>query len=122
MVRSTSDAANLACLAPRTPTQVVAVMLCDHCPVLTACRQTAEERDEGGGVWKSIEACDQDEEGGMTQPPDHYRVTIHLIESSTVELLRSTEPQRLKISISPAVLPAGPTQAGPYLPAARWAT
>jgi hypothetical protein len=29
----------------------VAVMLCDHCPVLTVCRETAELRDERLGVW-----------------------------------------------------------------------
>jgi hypothetical protein len=29
----------------------VAIMLCDHCPVLTACRQPAELRQETWGVW-----------------------------------------------------------------------
>jgi Transcription factor WhiB len=29
----------------------VAVMLCRHCPVLTVCRDTAEQRDERFGVW-----------------------------------------------------------------------
>jgi hypothetical protein len=31
--------------------RAVAVMLCDHCPVLTVCRQTAELRQESCGVW-----------------------------------------------------------------------
>ena len=31
--------------------RVVAVMLCDHCPVLQVCRDTAEQRDERWGVW-----------------------------------------------------------------------
>jgi hypothetical protein len=29
----------------------VAVMLCDHCPVLTVCRDTAETRGERWGAW-----------------------------------------------------------------------
>ena len=28
-----------------------AVTLCQHCPVLTVCRNTAEQRDERWGVW-----------------------------------------------------------------------
>jgi hypothetical protein len=31
--------------------RATAVMLCDHCPVLTVCRETAELRDERLGVW-----------------------------------------------------------------------
>jgi hypothetical protein len=31
--------------------RAVAVMLCDHCPVLTVCRDTAELRQETWGVW-----------------------------------------------------------------------
>jgi hypothetical protein len=30
---------------------VDAIMLCDHCPVLTVCRDTAELRQETWGVW-----------------------------------------------------------------------
>ena len=31
--------------------RATAVMLCDRCPVLTVCLQTAEQRDERWGVW-----------------------------------------------------------------------
>jgi WhiB family redox-sensing transcriptional regulator len=31
--------------------RAVAVMLCDHCPILTECRDHAEENDERWGVW-----------------------------------------------------------------------
>jgi hypothetical protein len=31
--------------------RAVAVMLCDHCPVLNVCRSTAELRQETWGVW-----------------------------------------------------------------------
>jgi hypothetical protein len=31
--------------------RAIAVMLCDHCPVLTVCRDTAKQRDERWGVW-----------------------------------------------------------------------
>ena len=31
--------------------RAIAVMMCDHCPVLTACRDTAELRQETWGVW-----------------------------------------------------------------------
>jgi hypothetical protein len=31
--------------------RAVAVMLCDHCPVLTVCRDTAEQRQVTWGVW-----------------------------------------------------------------------
>jgi hypothetical protein len=38
--------------------RAIAVTLCDHCPVLTVCRDTAEQRDErrgvSGGVDRSI--------------------------------------------------------------------
>ncbi|MFL6047908.1 MAG: WhiB family transcriptional regulator [Propionibacteriaceae bacterium] len=30
-------------------------MLCDHCPVLTVCRDTAEERGETWGVWGGVD-------------------------------------------------------------------
>ena len=32
-----------------------AIMLCNHCPVLTVCRDTAEERDERWGVWGGVD-------------------------------------------------------------------
>jgi len=35
--------------------RAVAVMLCDHCPVLNACRDTAEARDEQWGVWGAVD-------------------------------------------------------------------
>ena len=35
--------------------RVVAVMLCDHCPVLQVCRDTAEQRDERWGVWGGVD-------------------------------------------------------------------
>jgi Transcription factor WhiB len=31
--------------------RATAVMLCDHCPILTVCRDTAEQRQETWGVW-----------------------------------------------------------------------
>ena len=38
-------------LSERETERATAVMLCDHCPVLTVCRDTAEQRDERWGVW-----------------------------------------------------------------------
>jgi hypothetical protein len=35
--------------------RATAVMLCDHCPVLTVCRQTAELRDERWGIWGGVD-------------------------------------------------------------------
>jgi hypothetical protein len=35
--------------------RAIAVMLCDHCPVLTVCRDTAEQRDERWGVWGGVD-------------------------------------------------------------------
>jgi hypothetical protein len=35
--------------------RAVAVMLCDHRPVLTACRDTAELRQENWGVWGGVD-------------------------------------------------------------------
>jgi hypothetical protein len=35
--------------------RAIAVMLCDYCPVLTVCRDTAEARDEHWGVWGGID-------------------------------------------------------------------
>jgi len=35
--------------------RATAVMLCDHCPVLTVCQDTAEQRDERWGVWGGID-------------------------------------------------------------------
>jgi hypothetical protein len=35
--------------------RATAVMLCDHCPVLTVCRDTAEQRDERWGVWGGVD-------------------------------------------------------------------
>jgi hypothetical protein len=35
--------------------RAAAVMLCDHCPVLTVCRDTAELRDERWGVWGGVD-------------------------------------------------------------------
>jgi hypothetical protein len=32
-----------------------AVMLCDHCPVLQACQDTAVQRDERWGVWGGVD-------------------------------------------------------------------
>jgi hypothetical protein len=38
-------------LSERERERQVAIMLCDHCPVLTVCRDTAELRQETWGVW-----------------------------------------------------------------------
>jgi hypothetical protein len=35
--------------------RATAVLLCDHCPVLTVCRTTAEQRDERWGVWGGVD-------------------------------------------------------------------
>jgi hypothetical protein len=33
----------------------IAITLCDHCTVLTVCRDTAEQRDERWGVWGGVD-------------------------------------------------------------------
>jgi hypothetical protein len=38
-------------LSERDAERATAVMLCDHCPILTVCRDTAEQRQETWGVW-----------------------------------------------------------------------
>ena len=38
-------------LSERDHERATAVMWCDHCPVLTVCRETVELRDERWGVW-----------------------------------------------------------------------
>jgi hypothetical protein len=35
--------------------RAIAITLCDHCPVLTVCRDTAEQRDERWGVWGGVD-------------------------------------------------------------------
>jgi hypothetical protein len=35
--------------------RAAAVLLCDHCPVLTVCHDTAEQRDERWGVWGGVD-------------------------------------------------------------------
>jgi hypothetical protein len=45
--------------------RAIAVTLCDHCPVLTVCRDTAELRDERWGVRAArTSAADQDVPSG----------------------------------------------------------
>jgi hypothetical protein len=47
--------------------RAVAAMLCDHCPVLQVCRDTAEQRDERWGVWGGrTEHQTRKKEGSMT--------------------------------------------------------
>jgi hypothetical protein len=38
-------------LSEREAERAAAILLCDHCPILTICRDTAEARDERWGVW-----------------------------------------------------------------------
>jgi hypothetical protein len=35
--------------------RAIAVTLCDHWPVLSVCRDTAEQRDERWGVWGGVD-------------------------------------------------------------------
>lgn len=42
-------------LSERESERAAAVMLCDHCPVLQACQDTAVQRDERWGVWGGVD-------------------------------------------------------------------
>jgi Transcription factor WhiB len=48
--------------------RAIAVMLCDHCPVLTVCRDTAEQRDERWGVWGGVDRSIRPGGQQMTAP------------------------------------------------------
>jgi Transcription factor WhiB len=67
--------------------RAVAAMLCDHCPVLQVCRDTAEQRDERWGVWGGSDRASDPEERRQHDRHDHPAPPIRSSQQSTHHML-----------------------------------